>query len=345
MKTKRDFGSHLLMPAWFTDLLGVRQIEEGMEFSLGGQQFILRSGIPRLKALLSTTQKQTEETFSFKWKKRETFERPERLMWMREWLVERYGDIGHAAWLDEHGDMPLVVDAGCGAGASALELLGPVLPRVRYLGIDISDAVDVAATRFSERGVSAAFLQADVANLPLPERSVDIIFSEGVIHHTDSTETTLKSLARRLKPGGRFLFYVYRRKGPIREFTDDYIRDRLQGLTPEEAWRALEPLTELGIKLGELDAVIDIPKDIDLLQIPAGPINVQRFFYWHVAKAFYRPDFTFDEMQHVNYDWYAPRNAHRQSPEEVRAWCAESGLIVEREVIEDAGITIIARKS
>jgi hypothetical protein len=41
----------------------------------------------------------------------------------------------------------------------------------------------------------------------------------------------------------RLLFYVYRRKGPIREFTDDYVRDRLKALPPEAMWKALRPLT------------------------------------------------------------------------------------------------------
>ncbi len=181
-------------------------------------------------------------------------------------------------------------------------------------------------------------------NLPLPAQSVDLIFSEGVLHHTDSTERALKSLARLLKPGGRFLFYVYRKKGPIREFTDDYIRDKLQAMTPREAWDALIPLTKLGKTLGALDIEIDVPEKIDLLEIPAGRINLQRLFYWHVFKAFYRSDMSLDELNHINFDWYAPRNAHRQRPEEVRRWCRDAGLAIEREIVELAGITVIARK-
>jgi hypothetical protein len=115
-------------------------------------------------------------------------------------------------------------------------------------------------------------------------------------------------------------------------------------MSPQQAWEAVEPLTQLGIALGELDAEIEIEKPIELLGIPAGKIDVQRLFYWHVAKAFYRPDLSFDEMNHINYDWYAPANAHRQSRDEVRAWCAEFGLAIEREVIEDAGIAVVARK-
>ena len=332
------------LPGWFWDYLGADGPWDG-ERSIGGQAFVVRGGIPRSGALLTSAQAQTEETFGFKWKKRDTFESDASLTRMREWLVERYGDVANADWMSDHGPRPLLIDAGCGAGMSGLELFGDLLGRVRYLGIDVSEAVDVAAARFAERGVEAAFLQADIANLPLPADSADLIFSEGVLHHTNSTQGSLGALAKLLKPGGRLLFYVYRRKGPVREFTDDLIRDKLQSMSPQQAWEALEPLTQLGIALGELKAEIEIPNPIDLLGIPAGRIDVQRLFYWHVAKMFYRPDLSFDEMNHINYDWYAPANAARQSVEEVRAWCAEFGLFVEREMVEEAGITVIARKA
>jgi SAM-dependent methyltransferase len=305
---------------------------------------VIRDGIPRSLALLSEAQAQTEETFGFKWKMRETFESEASLARMREWLVARYGDVAQAEWLAELGERPLLIDAGCGASMSALELFGDALPNLRYLGVDVSESVDVAADRFDQRGLSAGFVQADITNLAFPDASADLIFSEGVLHHTDSTKGALGALARLLKPGGRFLFYVYKKKGPVREFTDDYVRDKLQAMSPQEAWEAVEPLTRLGIALGELNAEIHIDKPIDLLGIPAGRIDVQRLFYWHVAKAFYRPDLSFDEMNHINYDWYAPANAHRQSPEEVRSWCAEFGLEIEREVVEEAGITVIARR-
>lgn len=345
MSSIRCAPSDRAMPVWLWDVLGGAGPWQGRR-EIAGQPFVIRDGIPRSEALLSNAQAQTEETFGFKWKKRDTFESPASLARMREWLVERYGDVAEAEWLSEHGDKPLLLDAGCGASMSAIETFGPILSEVRYLGVDVSEAVDVAADRFGERGFEdAAFLQADLVQLPLPDASVDLIFSEGVLHHTDSTRGALAALARLLKPGGRFLFYVYAKKGPVREFTDDFIRDQLQAMAPQEAWEAMEPLTELGIALGELGAEIEVKRPIELLGIPAGKIDVQRLFYWHVAKMFYRPDLSFDEMNHINYDWYAPANAHRQSPQEVRQWCAELGLAIEREVIEKAGITVIARKA
>jgi hypothetical protein len=34
-------------------------------------------------------------------------------------------------------------------------------------------------------------------------------------------------------------------------------------------------------------------------------------------------------MNHVNFDWFRPLNCHRQTPEQVRSWCAEAGLDIE----------------
>ena len=140
------------------------------------------------------------------------------------------------------------------------------------------------------------------------------------------------------------MFYVYRKKGPIREFTDDYVREKLQGMSPEQAWNEMMGLTKLGKVLGDLDIEIEIPEEIKILEVPAGKINLQRFFYWHIVKAFYRPEFSLHEMNHANFDWFAPRNAHRQSLEEVLSWCDSANLEVIRHNEEPAGITVVAAK-
>jgi arsenite methyltransferase len=226
-----------------------------------------------------------------------------------------------------------------------MAILGPLLPRMRYLGADISEAIDVAKARCTERELDAAFLQSDLQQLPLPDACVDLILCEGVLHHTDDTRAALTAVVRHLKPGGRIIFYVYRKKGPIREFTDDYIRHILQTRSQQEAWDALLPLSRLGQVLGDLDITIDVPENIELLEIPAGPINLQRLFYWHVFKIFYQPELTLQEMNHVNFDWYAPLNAHRHTPEELREWCKSLGLHIEHEFLEEAGISLIAKKA
>jgi arsenite methyltransferase len=331
-------------PDWFADLLGMALPANGETVAVGGQRLLMRGGILRAEATLSPAQAQTEQSFAYIWSGGDRFRSEASLGALRDWYRTMYGDIAGAPWWADYGDWPLLVDAGCGAGLSAMGLFGERLKRVRYLGIDVSSAVESAAERLAEHVADAAFMQASLMTLPLPPDSVDVIFAQGVLHHTDSTRDAIAALAAKLKPGGRFLFYVYRRKGPIREFTDDFIREKLEETAPDDAWRAMMPLTRLGKLLGDMHIEVDVPEPIELLQIPAGKIDLQRLVYWHVFKAFHHPEMSLDELNHINLDWYAPANAHRQTPEEVRQWCDELGLAVEREHLQESGITIIARK-
>ena len=332
-------------PAWLPGLLGLAPPPWTGQLEVHGARYEARAGVLRSAASVSATQEDTASAFAYKWSQRSSFESEASRARARAWLLERYGDVAAQPWWRALPAGALLVDAGCGAGLSALELFGEALRPHCYLGVEISAAVDLARSRFRARGLDGAFVQGDLCARPLPPAAADVILAEGVLHHTDSTRGALRALVPFLKPGGRLLFYVYRRKGPIREFTDDYVRARVQSMSGEEAWAALLPLTRLGVALGELGARIEVPEAIGLLDIPAGSHDLQRLFYWHVAKAFYRPDLTIEEMNHINFDWYAPANAHRQSPEEVRTWCEEAALEIEREVVEDAGVTIIARRA
>ena len=333
------------MPAWFLSLLGAGDGDRrDGALHVGGRRYVVEGGVLRAELPVSAAQAQTADAFGYKWHQLDTFAGETAVARSRDWLLERYGDVANASWWADYGEAPVVLDAGCGASLSALALFGERMSAVHYLGVDISRAVDVARQRCAAAGVDGGFMQEDLCALPFRAGSVQVIFSEGVLHHTDSPRDTFARLASLLGAGGRFLFYVYKRKGPVREFTDDLIRDRLAEMSPERAWRALEPLTQLGVSLGRLGAEVEIPADIELLEIPAGRYDLQRLFYWHVAKMYYRPELSFDELNHINYDWYAPANAHRQTPEEVREWCEQAGLVIERERVEDAGITVIARR-
>lgn len=221
---------------------------------------------------------------------------------------------------------------------------GDYLRKHNYIGMDISEAVHLAKIRFKEKGYSGSFIQADITNSPIPDNSVDIIFSEGVLHHTDSTEKTLKNLTKKLKKGGRFLFYVYAKKAVIREYTDDYIRNKLSSLTDERAWEALKPITQLGIELGKIKGKITIKEAIPLLDIKQGEYDIQRFIYWNICKMYYDESLSFDEMHHINFDWFRPSNCQRHTPAEIKKWCKEAGLIIERINVQSAGITVVATK-
>jgi arsenite methyltransferase len=328
---------------WIECLLGGTVPEENEIVIRHGRSLTRSGGIVRDLAAAEANQAQTRDTFAYKWSKRDTYQSPAMRDAIGTWLRQRYGDL--LATLGSSSVNPaLVLDAGCGAGNSASLLFSNQWPRMRYVGTDISSAVDIAAETIGRTAPGMFFLQADLMALPFPDRAFDIVLSEGVLHHTPSTREAITATARLVRAGGLYAIYVYAKKAPAREFTDDHIRGLIADLPAEEAWDLLMPLTKLGKKLGELDAEIDVPEDVAVLGIPKGHISVQRLFYWHFCKLYYRPDLTLNEMNHINFDWFVPKYAHRQTPDEVRAWCEEAGLSIERLTMEEAGITVIARR-
>ena len=333
-------------PIWFSDLLGVPLPQsEGARITTQGATLVWANGLLRDEHCADAGQTQTRATFAYKWRREDTYGSSAMQDMSKAWLEARYARLwNHPAWGGPN-ERPLMLDAGCGAAYSAQILFAGRFDRMRYVGVDVSRASDVAAGRFAQAGIPAAVVQGDLMSLPFADGTFDILFSEGVLHHTPDTRAALAAVARKVRRGGALAFYVYRRKSPVREFTDDYIRDRVSDLPPEQAWELLMPLTKLGAALGSLNVTVQVPENVELLGIPGGPIDVQRLFYWHVWKAFYRSDFSFDEMNHINFDWFTPKYAHRQSEEEVSGWCADLGLIIEEIYTEDAGITVIATRS
>ena len=78
--------------------------------------------------------------------------------------------------------------------------------------------------------------------------------------------------------------------------------------------------------------------------IKKGKMDLQRFFYWNICKLYYRPEFSLEEMNHINFDWFRPLNCHRHTQEEIMQYCNNAGLVIERMNIQESGFTIIARR-
>jgi arsenite methyltransferase len=311
-----------------------------------GRSYVIRNGIPRFVLTEDSGQRQTEDSFGFKWQRRDSYNSPGMQEHFRGWFLKRYGFASAEELRGYAAQRGRILDAGCGSGFSAAIWLHPSWRgggKAQWFGADISAAIDVAQERLGDVP-GTHFLQADVCQLPFREQSFDAVFSEGVLHHTPSTERALKALAPLLRSGGELLFYIYRKKGPIREFADDYVRDIVSGLPPQEAWALLRPLTKLGQALAKLHAEIEVPEDVPYLGIKAGRYDVQRLVYWNFLKLFWNESYSFEENHHVNFDWYHPRYAHRQSEDEVRRWCAEAGLRVVHWDAQESGFTARAIK-
>jgi SAM-dependent methyltransferase len=187
-------------------------------------------------------------------------------------------------------------------------------------------------------------VRADLTKLPFAPEAFDFIGCDQVIHHTPDTRASLHHLLTRLRPGGHIAFYVYKKKAPVREMTDDYLRARMVPMSPEECMRVSEQITRLGKVLTDLAVTVDVPEDIPILGIKAGKQDIQRFIYWTFLKCYYNESMDWQSNVVTNFDWYHPLHAHRHTPEEVRTWCDEEGLVIEHFDVQESGISVLARK-
>jgi ubiquinone/menaquinone biosynthesis C-methylase UbiE len=105
-----------------------------------------------------------------------------------------------------------VLDAGCGSGRLAV-LIARRRPDLQVRGVDLEPGMVEVATRRAEQENLASrvhFTAADLADLPLPDDSVDLIVSTASLHHWADTGAVIASLGRVLRPGGQMWIYDFR---------------------------------------------------------------------------------------------------------------------------------------
>lgn len=99
-----------------------------------------------------------------------------------------------------------VLEVGIGIGATADHLSRRYGCEV--IGVDLGYAVDAAVRSFGDNPF-LHIVQASAFALPFAPRSFDFVYSFGVLHHTFSTETAVRSVARMPADGGRLFVWVY----------------------------------------------------------------------------------------------------------------------------------------
>lgn len=120
-------------------------------------------------------------------------------------VTSSFAGVGNPHAVDRVAAGATVVDIGCGAGTDLLLAARRVGGSGRAIGVDMTEAMRQRAAR----GAAACGLDhvevrsGDATRLPIDDRSVDVVISNGVLNLVPEKERAVAEIARILKPGGR----------------------------------------------------------------------------------------------------------------------------------------------
>lgn len=119
--------------------------------------------------------------------------------------VESFAGVANPFSLGRIEAGAAVLDLGCGAGTDLLIAAQMVGPGGAVTGIDMTPSMlERARASAAEMGrTNVSLHESLIESLPLPDESVDVVISNGVIDLVPDKEAVFAEIDRVLKPGGR----------------------------------------------------------------------------------------------------------------------------------------------
>lgn len=128
--------------------------------------------------------------------------------------VERHRYTEYAPWMPsvmgfEDFAGARLLEVGCGMGSDLLQFArGGAL----CTGVDLTPrSIEITRHRFQLYGERGDFALTDGEHLPFADESFDVVYSNGVLHHTPDTSGAVKEVHRVLRGGGTAKVMLYHR--------------------------------------------------------------------------------------------------------------------------------------
>ncbi|MGE0551864.1 MAG: methyltransferase domain-containing protein [Gemmatimonadales bacterium] len=129
---------------------------------------------------------------------------PELLDQLPEGAVASFAGVGNPHLRATLAPGETVLDLGSGAGLDLLIAARRVGPEGRAIGVDTNPVMRAKAAAHAEAaGLEVEFVHGTMEALPVPDGSVDVVISNGVINLSFRKRRVLEEIFRVLKPGGR----------------------------------------------------------------------------------------------------------------------------------------------
>jgi len=119
--------------------------------------------------------------------------------------VESFAGVANPFSLGRIAPGATVLDLGCGAGTDLLVAAQMTGPGGRVIGVDMTPSM-LERARESAQAMALANVELHeslIETLPLPDASVDVVISNGVIDLVPDKDAVFAEIDRVLRPGGR----------------------------------------------------------------------------------------------------------------------------------------------
>src|SRR5882762_1971235 len=128
--------------------------------------------------------------------------------------VERHRYTEYAPWMPEvmgFNDFAgaRLLEVGCGMGTDLLQF---ARAGAKVTGTDLTPrSIEISRRHLTVYGESGDFAIVDCETLPFANESFDVVYSNGVLHHTPDTASAVREIHRVLRPNGEARVMLYHR--------------------------------------------------------------------------------------------------------------------------------------
>lgn len=141
------------------------------------------------------------------WRIAEGIYAPEELASLPPSVVDSALGLGHPVHDAAPQPGEVVLDIGCGTGIDLLLAARRVGPEGKVIGLDLTpEMLTRAREHVAQAGLpNVELLLAAMEEIPLPDASVDVVISNGVVNLSTNKDQAFAEAFRVLRPGGRMV--------------------------------------------------------------------------------------------------------------------------------------------
>ena len=276
------------------------------------REFPVRGGIPRLRPLepIPAAADKTRASFGWEWLRYPGSRAGDEAVFLEETMIPRADFAGK-----------LVLDAGCGMGrysAVALALGAEVV------AIDMSDSL-IRVAEAARSNPKLHPVEGDLLRPPFKKSAFDVVYSQGVLHHTADTRAAFAAVAALVKPRGLLSVWLYGKAGRFEDFSTNPIRPGRERVAARRrlAWWVVLIRHGFSDFLRAFTTRLPVPVTYALcypLTI-LGAVPGLKYLTFSV-------DSDFQARLIENFDWISPPYQWHHTKEELLRWYEENGFSV-----------------